>query len=130
MGNDHPRTDDGIDDCTTTESFADHDIDDGSTLVQRTYYRLTEAGVEEFEPTPSFFDALESAFMWAYLGSVDGNDIPDHVEAAIDDARVFTAEDFEDQPDADLRTDVVSTFYRYAAGFHCAYRDEVRSVDA
>jgi len=110
--------------CTTTGSFADHDIEDGSSLVQQTYYRLAEADRLEYEPTEAFFDELETAFIWAYLGSVDSADIPDHVQAAIDDARVFTAEDFADRPDADLRTDVVQTFYRYAAGFHCAYRDD------
>jgi hypothetical protein len=123
MGRDKPRPEDGAEDCTTTESFADHDIDDGSALVQRTYYRLADADAVEFEPTPQFFDALESAFMWAYLGSNTENGIPGHVEAAIDDARVFTAEDFVDRPNADLRTEVIPTYYRYAAGFHCAYRE-------
>jgi hypothetical protein len=116
--------DESTDDCTTTGSFGDHDIEDGSSLVQRTYYRLAEADGLEYEPTEAFFEELETAFIWAYLGSVDGAGIPDHVQTAIDDARVFTAEDFADRPDADLRTEVVPTFYRYAAGFHCAYRDE------
>jgi hypothetical protein len=110
------------DDCTTTGSFEDHDIEDGSQLIQRTYYRLASADSVTFEPTASFFDGLESAFLWSYLETVDGTNVPDHVEAAIMDARAFTAEEFADQPDADLRTDVLPTFYRYAAGFHCAYR--------
>jgi len=110
-------------DCTTTESFDDHDIEDGSALIQRTYYRLASAERTEFEPTASFFDALESAFVWTYLGTVEENGMPDHVEAAIDDARALTAEEFAERPDADLRTEVIPTFYRYAAGFHCAYRE-------
>jgi hypothetical protein len=105
------------------KSFDDHDIEDGSALIQQTYYRLASADRTEFEPTASFFDALESAFIWAYLGSVDGNGVPDHVEAAIDDARAHTAKEFADRPDADLRTAVIPTFYRYAAGFHCAYHE-------
>ncbi|MEF8813049.1 MAG: hypothetical protein V5A55_04440 [Halovenus sp.] len=110
------------DECTTTESFTDHDITDGSQLVQRTYYRLAAAEITEYEPTESFFDALESAFIWAYLGTVEENGIPEHVEAAIDDARALTAEEFEDRPDADLRTEVVQTFYAHVSSFHCAYR--------
>jgi len=109
--------------CTTTESFADHDITDGSLLVQRTYYRLAAAEITEYEPTESFFDALESAFIWAYLGTVEETGVPDHVEAAIDDARAVTAEEFEGRPDADLRTDVVQRFYRHVSSFHCAYRE-------
>jgi hypothetical protein len=123
MATDSNGTNDEARDCTTTESFADHDIEDGSALIERTYYRLSEASVSEFESTASFFDALESAFIWAYLGSVEENGVPTHVEAAIDDARAFTREEFAEDDDPDLRTEVVPTFYRYAAGFHCAYRE-------
>jgi hypothetical protein len=112
----------GDEECTTTGSFADHDIADGSQLIEGTHYRLVAAGMSEFTPSPSFFDALESAFIWAYLGSVEERGIPDHVEAAIDDARVFTVQEFADRPEADLRTEVVPAFYRHAAAFHCAYR--------
>jgi hypothetical protein len=110
-------------DCTTTGSFADHDVDDGSVLIQRAYYRLAADGTPTFEPTESFFDALESAFIWAYLGTVEANNVPDQVEAAIDDARALTAEEFSDRPDADVRTSILPTFYRHAAEFHCAYRE-------
>jgi hypothetical protein len=109
-------------DCTTTGSFSDHGIEDGSRLITETYYRIREAGYDEFEPTQSFFDALESAFMWAYLGSVDEPGIAPPVEAAIDDARAHTWERFADEPDADLRTQVVPEFYSSIAGFHCRYR--------
>jgi hypothetical protein len=122
MGNHELRSNDTADECTTTRSFADHAIEDGSRLIERTYYRLAEADKAEFAPTASYFDALESAFIWTYLGTVAENDVPDHVEAAIEDARIFTAEEFADRPEADLRTEVLPTFYTYAAEFHCAYR--------
>jgi len=121
MHRDSVRADDNTEECTTTASFADHDIEDGSALIQRIYYRLSAADTE-FVPSEAFFDALESAFIWAYLETVEENGIPDHVEAAIDDTRAVTAEEFADRPDAGLRTEVVQTFYRNAAGFHCAYR--------
>lgn len=123
MDGESPNADENQDECTTTGSFEDHSIDDGSALIQRTYYRLSSAGQTEFEPTDSFFDALESAFIWAYLGTGPENDIPAHVEAAIDDACAMTTDEFADSPDADLRTDVIPTFYGHAADFHCAYRD-------
>jgi len=34
---------------------------------------------------------------------------------------VLTAEQFHDEPAADLRTDVIPAFYRRVAAFHCAY---------
>jgi hypothetical protein len=110
-------------DCTTTRSFDDHGIEDGADLITRTYYRLQAAGRHTFAPDKAFFDRLESAFIWAYLGSVDERGIPPHVESAIEDARSLTREEFEDCPDADLRTDVIPAFYRRVAGFHCLYRD-------
>lgn len=110
-------------DCTTTKSFADHDVDDGSILIQRTYYRLANDGSPTFDPTESFFHGLESAFLWAYMATVEGNDVPNHVQAAVDDARVRTTEEFADRPDAAVRTEVVPAFYRHAAAFHCSYRE-------
>lgn len=110
-------------DCSTTGSFNDHGIEDGSDLVSATHYRLRDAGIDSFEATASFFDALESAFRWAYLGAVDEPGVPPHVDYAIADARAFVEAEFDDREDADLRQDVVQTFYREVAGFHCAHRD-------
>ena len=118
-----PFDDSRSDDCTTTGSFTDHGIEDGSDLITSTYYRLQSADRSDFSPTEAFFDRLESAFIWAYLGSVDERGIPPHVESAIDDARSLTRAEFEDRPNADLRTDVIPTFYRRVAGFHCLYRE-------
>ena len=73
--------------------------------------------------TESFDDhGVETAFVWAYLGSTEERGVPEHVEAALDDARVLTHEEFADRPDANLRTEVLPAFYRRFAGFHCAYR--------
>lgn len=111
------------DDCSTTASFDDHGIDDGSDLVRETYYRLSAEGVPPFEPTGAFFDRLTEAFTWAYLGSVEEAGVPPHVELAIEDARALTLEAFVDDPDADLRTEVLPAFYGRVAGFHCLYRN-------
>jgi hypothetical protein len=110
-------------DCTTTGSFDDHGIDDGHELVTETHRRLREARVAGFRPTDAFFDRLESAFTWAYLGTVDDAGVPDGVALAIEDARHAIEAEFGDREDADLRTDVVPAFYRSVAGYHCAYRD-------
>lgn len=118
--NTRPGSVDRRDDCSTTNSFGDHGIGDGETLIRETYRRLDG---RSFSPTEAFFDSLTSAFIWAYLGEVDEPGVPAHVQAAIDDARLFTLEEFEDAPDADLRTQVIPSFYQRVAGFHCAYRD-------
>lgn len=119
---DLPTTPDD-DTCTTTDSFSEHGIDDGSDLIQRAYYRLSDETKPVFEPTKSFFEQIETAFIWAYLGSNDERGVPEHVEAALDDARVLTHQEFSEEEDASLRTDVLPAFYRRLAGFHCAYRD-------
>jgi hypothetical protein len=108
--------------CRTTNSFADHDIEDGSVLVQRTYYRLVEADSGTFESTDAFYGRLDSAFLWAYLSVTNGTEVPDHVQASLDDAIAMTREAFDDSPDSDLRTEVLPTFYQQLAGFHCSYR--------
>jgi len=118
-----PQSDRRAGDCTTTTSFSDHGVDDGSDLVTATYYRLLDAGYREFEPTAAFFEAVETAFVRTYLDRTgEAAGLPDHVAAAIDDARELTREEFEGRPDADLRTDVLPAFYRRVAGFHCSYR--------
>lgn len=113
---------DPADDCSTTDSFSDHGIGDGVNLITRTYFRLQRGENRGFEPTDRFFDQLESAFIWAYLGSVDEPGVPAHVERAIEDARARTETEFADRPDADLRTDVIPWFYRHVASLHCLYR--------
>lgn len=108
-------------DCTTTTSFADHGLADGSTLIRETYFRLLESGTT-YEPTAAFFERLESAFIWAYLSTTGETGIPPHVEAAIADARSRTRESYHGTPDSDLRTEVIPAFYQRVAGFHCIYR--------
>jgi hypothetical protein len=126
MGMDAPNdrpSDDARADCTTTASFDDHGIEDGLVLVTETHRRLREASVGGFEPTDAFFDRLESAFTWAYLGAVDEAGVPAGVSLAVADARRAIEDEFGDREDADVRTDVVPAFYRAVAGYHCAYRD-------
>lgn len=115
---------DGVptEDCTTTTSFSDHGLGDGEALIRETHYRLVDAGTTTFEPTASFFDRLESAFVWSYLSITEERGVPAHVEAAIEDARARTREAFADDSGADLRTDVIPSFYQRVAGFHCLYR--------
>jgi hypothetical protein len=109
------------DSCATTGSFDDHGIDDGTDLIQQASYRMSDVDAG-FEPTESFFARIESAFVWAYLGSTEKRGVPSHVGTALDDARALTQQEFTDRPDADLRTEVLPAFYRRFAGFHCAYR--------
>ena len=120
---DHANADGTTDDCTTTASFDDHGIDDGSELIRRTYYRLVSDGWDTFEPTERFLDRLADAFTRSYLTATDAYELPSHVAAAVDDARVWVGVEFAEEPDADLRGEVIPAFYRHAAGFHCAYRE-------
>lgn len=104
----------------TAEAAPVRDMTAEAALVAATERHLRADGVTAFESTVRFYDALESAFLRAYRGTDEG--VPSHLQAAVDEARAFTREDYADEPDADLREDVLATFYRYAAGFHSAYR--------
>lgn len=111
------------DDCSTLASFADHGIDDGKSLVEETYSRLRVADGDRVQPTDAFFDRLESAFLWAYLRTVDERTVPDDVLLAVEDARYVVRARFATRIDVDLRTEVVPAFYDAVASYHCAYRD-------
>ena len=111
------------DECSTTDSFRDHGIGDGVDLITQTYYHLREADQAGFTHSERFFVRLDSAFLGAYLGTVDESGVPLHVELAIEDALALTEETFADRPDADLRTVVIPVFYSRVAGFHCIYRE-------
>lgn len=119
MDTDH--TGGNAEECTTTDSFGDHDVD-GQQLIEGTYRRLAAAEQRTFEDSDRFYEQLESAFLWAYLAAVDEAGVPDHVAYAVDDALAWTRERLAGADDPDVRTEVVPTFYREAARFHCAYR--------
>ena len=112
-----------VDDCTTTGSFDDHGIDDGSALIRRTHCRLVAAAADTFGPSDRYLDRLADAFTRAYLTATDAYAPPPHVAAAVDDVRVWAGAEFADDPDADLLGTVIPAFCRHAAGFHCASRD-------
>lgn len=110
-------------DCTTTNSFDDHEIEDGIDLITRTYTRLIRRDLPPFRPTQEYFEWIEVAFLRTYLDLDPTGRIPNDVATAIDDAKEVTYGEFIDRPDADLRTEVLPTFYQQMAGFHCKYRE-------
>jgi len=119
-GSNDTRDDRGGHECTVSGAPGQALAGDAD-LETRTYYRLLAAERRQFEPTDRFFEALESAFLWAYLGSVDEPGVPPAVELAVEDALALTRAEFEDG-DADLRTAVIPAFYERVVGFYCAYR--------
>jgi hypothetical protein len=111
--------------CTTTRTFSAYGIADGSSLVRRTYYRLGD--------DPGTIDAaavqrIGAAFGDAFVELADVDAVPDAVSMAVEDAAYFTGESF-DGADADLRTDVLPSFYRSVAAFHCAYTGHPERAD-
>jgi hypothetical protein len=109
-------------DCSTTKSFDDHGLGDGSRLIRRTCYRLLDGGTTAFEPSDRFDDRLESAFIRTDIGATDDWELPPLVEAPVDGGLARTKDAFGDRPNGDLRTEVVPAIYQRVAGYHCAYR--------
>lgn len=93
---------------------------DGRQLRRRTHDDLVEDGFGTYEPTAAYADRLAQTFRAVLAEQADLLTVPEDVDAAIDDAVHATLSEHEE--DADLRTDVVGTFYRSFAAFYCAYR--------
>lgn len=106
-------------DCATTGSFADYGVEDGSVLVRRMYRSL--AGTDAEGPyTGATFDRLERAFRSAFASETGLDGLPEPVDLALEDALYRTREGYLGAT-RDLRTGLVTDFYRDLAGYHCAY---------
>lgn len=113
---------DMIDECTTTLSFSDHGIEDGHELLTETYYRYRDQTDEPFTAAEDDLRRLEVAFIRTYLDELGAGTVDDHVQAALADALTDLRETFADVDEPNLRTDVIPTFYRRLASYHCEYR--------
>jgi hypothetical protein len=106
--------------CSTTDSFANYGITDGSDLISRAARALGSTR-QDVTVTPELTSGVESAFRTAFLAESDDGTLPSTVTAALDDAAVLVVDRFGGET-RDLRTDVLPAFYREFAGYHCAYR--------
>jgi hypothetical protein len=106
-------------DCATTGSFAGYGVEDGSVLVRRIYRSLAATDAEG-PYTDGTFDRLERAFREAFAAETGLDDLPEPVALALEDALYRTREGYLGAT-ADLRTALVTDFYRDLAGYHCAY---------
>jgi len=110
--------------CSTrTAAFIHHGIDDGVDLVARTYYELADDGHRNPEPTTEFAERVASAFRGAFVRNAPVPLVPDPVDAAIDEATDTLVHRVLDDPDADLRTEILPAFYRDVASAYCAHLD-------
>ncbi|WP_137285646.1 hypothetical protein [Halorussus salinisoli] len=109
--------------CTTrNNAFAGYDIPSGTDLVHKTWYLLIDRGYDTFEPTEVFANQLGEAFRTAFVRTAPVPIVPEPVDEAIIDAASITVYEHGDQPDADLRTVVLPSFYRAVADLYCDYR--------
>ncbi|MDY6818113.1 MAG: hypothetical protein SVG88_05565 [Halobacteriales archaeon] len=108
--------------CSThARAFVDHSIDDGTDLIARTYYALAATGDRTPEPSPVYADRIANAFRKAFIQSADVPLVPEPVDAAIEEASDLLVHRILDNPDADLRTELLPAFYRTVARTYCAY---------
>lgn len=107
--------------CDTTTAFDGYGIPDGVDLVHRTRYRLLATGDAEFEPTVEFLARIDRAFRSAYIQAAEVPLVPEPLDAALADATALTAEAYAEEPDADLRGEVLPAFYATLVGLFCTY---------
>lgn len=105
----------------TTSAFDAYGITDGVDLVHRTSYRLLATGDGSFEPTAAFLARVDRAFWAAYIRAAAVPLVPTPLDAALEDAAALTAEEFADEPDADLRGEVLPSYYGTPVGLFCRY---------
>ena len=108
---------------TDVRAFAAHGIEDGSDLISRTARALAAMGHREPEPSDEFTESVARAFRQAYARTATVPIVPDPVDAAIDEATDTLAHRVLDDPDADLRTEVLPSFYRSVTNTYCAHLD-------
>lgn len=107
--------------CDTTSAFDAYGIPDGVDLVHRTRYRLLATDDASFQPTTAFLDRVDHAFRAAYIGTADVPLVPEPLDTALEDAAALTAEEYADDPEADLREEVLPTYYATLVGLFCTY---------
>lgn len=115
--------------CDTANAFTLYGIPDGVDLLHRMRYQLLAGGDGEFEPTDAFVDRIERAFRTAYRRAADAPEVADPLDAAVEDAAALTAEAYVDDPDADLRRDVLPSFYATLVGLFCRYIEQAWDGD-
>lgn len=108
--------------CSThTTAFDDHGITDGTELIARTHYTLAETEALTPEPTGAFVEQVATAFRRAFIHEAKVPLVPEPVTHAIEYATDRLAHRLLDDPDADLRTEILPAFYQNVAGAYCAH---------
>lgn len=108
--------------CTTrTAAFTDHGIRDGTDLVSRTYYALVISGHATPEVTSEFAEHVAAGFRRAFIRKAAMPLVPETVEAAIEASTDVVVHRLLDEPDVDLRTDLLPAYYRAVANAYCAH---------
>jgi hypothetical protein len=106
--------------CTTSDTaFLDYGLPNGGVLVPATYHVLAGRDEGTFEPTPEYVHRIADAFRTAFVRQAALPVVPEPVDAAIEDAVTATIHEFTRE--ADLRTEVLPTFYRRVAAYTCTY---------
>lgn len=110
-----------VDICSNhATAFAAYGVADGSAIVHRTYYRLRSPDDDAVHPSSEFMASLAQAFRRAFLVETELHTVPEAVDAAVDQAVTVTLHDLLDRGSADLRTQVLPTFYRTVSRTYCA----------
>lgn len=110
--------------CSTHTAAFDHlGIEDGTKLISRTYYTLAEIEDLSPEPTSEFVERVAMALREAYIKEAAVPLVPDPVNQAIDYATDRLVHKLLNDPDADLRTELLPGFYQSIASAYCAHLD-------
>ena len=108
---------------TARTSFAGYGVDDGRALLEGTNRSLGVPPETAVRVTPTLLEAVADAFREAFREETGGESVPPAVEAALDDAVVWSGREFERVGGATVhvRNVLLPLFYHQFAAFNRAY---------
>lgn len=102
-------------------AFDGYGIENGTDLIQATYYRLRPERSRRVTVTPDLVAATTRAFRSVFVQQATLPVVPEPVDAAIVDAASETVHETLGEGRVDLRTEFVPAFYRNVARLTCQY---------
>ena len=102
-------------------AFVGHGVSDGAVILEAASRSLGAPAGASVAVTPAVLRAVSNAFREAFRVEADYRTIPASVEAALDDAVVWTGGEFDGGREVDAEAVLLPVFYHEFAGFTRAY---------
>ncbi len=87
-------------------------------------------GDGDFEPILAFLGRVDRAFLGAYIDATDVPLLPKSIHVALlEELAALTAGEYADEPDANLRQEILLGYYDSPVGIFCRYLETAIEPD-